>query len=69
MRVYVKSVGTSNVTLVDIDTGEGITLPLTTFEKLFRAKPAEGDVHLVQVQRLDDVAEMFRRWQEVVSQA
>lgn len=68
MRVYVKSVG-SNITLVDIDSGERFTVALATFERLFRTKPEEDMVFQVQVSRLEDVAEMFRKWQEVVSRA
>ncbi len=68
MRVYVKSVA-EDVVLVDIDSGERFTVAPATFERLFRVMPEEGMVFQVQVSRLEDVAEMFRRWQEVVSQA
>ncbi|MCS7310615.1 MAG: hypothetical protein NZ741_10375 [Armatimonadetes bacterium] len=69
MRVYVRSVGTNNVTLVDIDSGERFTLSLALFERLFRSKPAEGDVFQLRVDRLEEIAEMFRRWTDVVSRA
>jgi hypothetical protein len=67
MRVYVKSVGT-NVTLVDIDTGEKFTVSANSLQKLFGVTPQEGEVWEFRACRLDDIAEVFRKWQ-VVQQA
>jgi len=67
MRAYVNSVGT-NVTLVDIDTGEKFTVSANSLQKLFGVVPQEGDVWDYRGARLDDVIESFRRWQ-VVQQA
>ena len=67
MRAYVKSVGT-NVTLVDIDTGEKFTVSANALQKLFGVVPQEGEVWDYRASRLDDIAETFRRWQ-VVQQA
>ena len=67
MRAYVNSVGT-NVTLVDIDTGEKFTVSANSLQKLFGVVPQEGEVWDYRGARLDDVIESFRRWQ-VVQQA
>jgi hypothetical protein len=67
MRAYVNSVGT-NVTLVDIDTGEMFTVSANSLQKLFGVVPQEGEVWDYRGARLDDVIESFRRWQ-VVQQA
>ena len=67
MRAYVKAVG-SNVTLVDIDTGEKFTVSANALQKLFGVVPQEGEVWDYRASRLDDIAETFRRWQ-VVQQA
>jgi len=64
MRAYVKSVGTS-VTLVDIDTGEKFTVSANSLQKLFGVVPQEGDVWDYRGARLDEVAEVFRKWQLV----
>jgi len=64
MRVYVKSVGTS-VTLVDIDTGEKFTVSANALQKLFGVVPQEGEVWDYRASRLDDIAEVFRKWQTV----
>ena len=64
MRAYVKSVGT-NVTLVDIDTGEKFTVSANALQKLFGVAPQEGDVWDYRGARLDDIAETFRKWQAV----
>ena len=64
MRAYVKSVGTS-VTLVDIDTGEKFTVSATSLQKLFGVVPQEGEVWDYRGARLDEVAEVFRKWQLV----
>jgi hypothetical protein len=64
MRVYVKSVGT-NVTLVDIDTGEKFTVSANSLQKLFGVAPQEGEVWDYRAARLDDIAEVFRKWQTV----
>ena len=64
MRAYVKSVGT-NVTLVDIDTGEKATVPTTVLQKLFGVVPQQDEVWEFRAARLDDVAETFRKWQAV----
>jgi len=64
MRAYVKSVGT-NVTLVDIDTGEKVTVSANALQKLFGVVPQEGEVWDYRAVRLDDIAETFRKWQAV----
>jgi hypothetical protein len=64
MRAYVKSVGT-NVTLVDIDTGEKFTVSANSLQKLFGVVPQEGEVWDYRAARLDEVAEVFRKWQLV----
>jgi hypothetical protein len=67
MRAYVKSVGT-NVTLVDIDSGEKFTVSANSLQKLFGVVPQQDEVWEFRAARLDDVIESFRRWQ-VVQQA
>ena len=62
MRAYVNSVGT-NVTLVDIDTGDKFTVSANSLQKLFGVVPQEGEVWDYRGARLDDVIESFRRWQ------
>jgi len=62
MRAYVNSVGT-NVTLVDIDTGEKFTVSANSLQKLFGVVPQEGEVWDYRAARLDDIAETFRKWQ------
>jgi len=64
MRAYVNSVGT-NVTLVDIDTGEKFTVSANSLQKLFGVVPQEGEVWDYRAARLDDIAETFRKWQAV----
>jgi hypothetical protein len=64
MRVYVKSVGT-NVEMVDIDTGEKFTVSANSLQKLFGVVPQEGEVWDYRGARLDEVAEVFRKWQLV----
>jgi hypothetical protein len=64
MRVYVKSVGT-NVVMVDIDTGEKFTVSANSLQKLFGVVPQEGEVWDYRGARLDEVAEVFRKWQLV----
>jgi hypothetical protein len=64
MRAYIQSVGT-NVTLVDIDTGEKFTVSANSLQKLFGAVPQEGEVWDYRAARLDDIAETFRKWQAV----
>ena len=64
MRAYVKSVGT-DVTLVDIDTGDKFTVSASAIQKLFGEVPKEGDVWDYRAARLDDIAETFRKWQSV----
>ena len=64
MRAYVNSVGT-NVTLVDIDTGEKFTVSANSLQKLFGVAPQEGEVWDYRAARLDDIAEVFRKWQTV----
>ena len=64
MRAYVKSVGT-NVTLVDIDTGEKVTVSANALQKLFGVVPQEAEVWDYRAVRLDDIAETFRKWQAV----
>jgi len=66
MRAYVKAVG-SNVTLVDIDTGDKFTVSASALEKLFGVVPAQGEVWEYRGARLDDIAETFRKWQAVQS--
>ena len=67
MRAYVQSVGT-NVTLVDIDSGEKFTVSASALQKLFGEVPSEGEVWDYRGSRLDELAETFRKWQ-VVQQA
>ena len=67
MRAYVKSVGT-NVTLVDIDSGEKFTVSANSLQKLFGVVPQQDEVWEFRAARLDDIAETFRKWQ-VVQQA
>ena len=64
MRAYVKSVGTS-VTLVDIDTGEKFTVSANSLQKLFGVVPQEGEVWDYRGARLDDITDVFRKWQLV----
>ena len=64
MRAYVKSVGT-NVVMVDIDTGEKLTVSANSLQKLFGVVPQEGEVWDYRAARLDEVAEVFRKWQLV----
>ena len=64
MRAYVKAVG-SNVTLVDIDTGEMFTVSANALQKLFGVVPQEGEVWDYRGARLHDIAETFRKWQAV----
>ena len=64
MRVYVKSVGT-NVVMVDIDSGEKFTVSANSLQKLFGVVPQEGEVWDYRGARLDEVAEVFRKWQLV----
>jgi hypothetical protein len=64
MRAYVKSVGT-NVVMVDIDTGEKFTVSANSLQKLFGVVPQEGEVWDYCGARLDEVAEVFRKWQLV----
>lgn len=68
MRAYVKAIGTSNVTLVDIDSGDRVTVALAAITKLFDIELMEGDVWDFHAAKLDDIAENFRKWQ-IVSQA
>ena len=69
MRVYVKSIGETNMTLVDIEAGVKFTVAVSTWQKLFgNVKVSEGDVLEIRLERRDDLAEIFRRW-EVVRQA
>jgi hypothetical protein len=66
MRVYVKSVGETNITLVDIDAGVKFTVPLSAWHKLFGDnKVSEGDVLEIRLERRDDLAESFKRWEQV----
>lgn len=67
MRAYVKTVGT-NITLVDIDSGEKTIVAQAAIQKLFGVDVKEGDVWDFRASRLDDIAENFRKWQ-VVQQA
>ena len=64
MRAYVNSVGT-NVALVDIDSGEMFTVSANSLQKLFGVVPQEGEVWDYRGARLDEVAEVFRKWQLV----
>ena len=69
MRAYVKSVTETNIVLVDIDAGVKFTVPLSAWQKLFGgSKISEGDVLEIRLERRDDLAESFKRW-EVVRQA
>jgi hypothetical protein len=64
MRFYVKSVD-SNITLVDIDSGNKFSVSAAAIQKLFGELPAQGEVWDYRASRLDDVAESFRKWQVV----
>jgi hypothetical protein len=64
MRAYVKSVGT-NVVMVDIDTGEKFTVSANSLQKLFGVVPQEGEVWDYRGARLDDITDVFRKWQLV----
>jgi hypothetical protein len=69
MRAYVKSVTETNIVLVDVDAGVKLTVPVSAWQKLFGdSKISEGDVLHIRLERLDDLAESFKRW-EVVRQA
>jgi len=66
MRVYVKSIGETNMTLVDIDAGVKVSVPVSTWQKLFgNVKVSEGDVLEIRLERRDDLAESFKRWEQV----
>ncbi|MGC8783036.1 MAG: hypothetical protein ACP5RN_01420 [Armatimonadota bacterium] len=65
MRAYVKAIGTSNVTLVDIDSGERFSAGLAAIQKLFGVELKEGDVWEFYASKRDDIAENFKRWQLV----
>ena len=64
MKAYVKSVGT-NVVMVDIDTGEKFTVSANSLQKLFGVVPQEGEVWDYRGARLDDITDVFRKWQLV----
>jgi len=64
MRAYVKSVGT-NVVMVDIDTGEKFTVSANSLQKLFGVVPQEGEVWDYRGARLDEITDVFRKWQLV----
>jgi len=69
MRAYVKSVTETDIVLVDVDAGVKFTVPVSAWQKLFGdSKISEGDVLQIRLERLDDLAESFKRW-EVVRQA
>ncbi len=68
MRAYIKSVTETNVTLVDIEAGQRVTVPVTALQKLFGKTPEADEVWEFEARRLDDIAEWFKRWQ-VVQQA
>ena len=65
MRVYVKNVTETQVTYVDIDTGERFTVSASAVGKLFGEVPKIGDVWRYEASKQDEVAEYFRRWQLV----
>lgn len=67
MRAYVKAVGT-NITMVNIDTGEKFSINPVAIQKLFGEEMKEGEVWDFRCSRLDEIAENFKRWQ-VISQA
>ena len=64
MRAYVKAVG-SNVTLVDIDSGEKFAVSAGALQKLFGVVPQQDEVWEFRAARLDDIAEAFKKWQAV----
>jgi aminoglycoside N3'-acetyltransferase len=64
MRVYVKSVGT-NITMVDIDSGDKFSVAAASVAKLFGVEFKEGEVWDINASKLDDIAEAFRKWQMV----
>jgi hypothetical protein len=51
--------------MVDIDTGEKFTVSASALQKLFGVVPQEGEVWDYRGARLDEVAEVFRKWQLV----
>jgi len=53
------------VTLVDIDAGEKVTVSASSLQKLFGVVPQEGEVWDYRAARLDEIAEVFRKWQAV----
>jgi DNA helicase TIP49 (TBP-interacting protein) len=66
MRVYVKSVTETNIVLVDVDASVKFTVPVSAWHKLFGdSKVSEGDVLEIRLERRDDLAESFRRWEQV----
>jgi hypothetical protein len=66
MRVYVKSIGETNMTLVDIDAGVKFSVPVSAWQKLFgEVKVSEGDVLEIRLERRDDLTESFKRWEQV----
>jgi len=58
MRAYVKSVGT-NITF------EKFTVSANSLQKLFGVVPQEGEVWDYRGARLDDITDVFRKWQLV----
>jgi redox-sensitive bicupin YhaK (pirin superfamily) len=66
MRAFVKATGT-NVTLVDIDTGEKFAVSAAALQKLFGVTPQQDEVWDFRASRMDDIAEAFKKWQAVQS--
>lgn len=65
MRAYVKSVTQTGIVLVDIDSGERVSVASAAIQKLFGVDLVEGDVWEFRANKLDDIAESFRKWQIV----
>ena len=66
MRAYVKAAGMgTNVTLVDIDSGEKFSVPAGALQKLFGVVPEQDEVWEFRASRLDDVTDAFRKWEAV----
>ncbi len=71
MRVYVKSVGT-NITMVDIDSGDKFSVSAASVAKLFGVEFKEGEVWDINASKLGrhrrdlpQVADRYRRRREV----
>lgn len=69
MRFYVRSKTETQVTLVNVETGEKFNVSDNTLSRLFGVEFEVGDVWDVHCARQDEIAQWFRCWREVVSRA